>query len=87
MNDDFATHITSLESPATAAEVIVPDDAADLGYVTRGLYVGSTGSVVAVMLSGDEITLNDVQAGVIYPIRVRRVKTTGTTAAGLIGFR
>lgn len=87
MTDDFATHVTSLESPATAGETIAPDDAADLSFVTRGLYVGSTGAVTAVLLSGDEVVLNEAQAGVIYPLRVRRVKSTGTTAAGLIGLR
>lgn len=87
MTDDFATHITSLDSPATSGEAITPDDATDLSFVTRGLYIGSTGTVAVVMLSGDEVVLNDAQAGVIYPIRIRRLKATGTTAAGLIGFR
>ena len=27
------------------------------------------------------------QAGVIYPVRIKRVKATGTTAAGLIALR
>jgi hypothetical protein len=87
MADDFEHHTTSLTSPATAGEAIVPDDDADLSYFTRGLYVGSTGTIVAVMISGDEITLNDAQAGMIYPLRIRRVKATSTSAAVLIGLR
>lgn len=87
MTDEFEHHTTSLTSPAIAGETIVPDDANDLTHATRGIYVGATGSVVAVMVSGDEVTLSEAQAGVIYPLRVKRVKASGTTAAGLIGLR
>lgn len=87
MADEFENHTTSLTSPATAGETVVPSDQNDLTHCTRGLYVGATGAVVAVLVSGDEVTLNDAQAGVIYPLRIRRVKATGTTAAGLVGLR
>ncbi len=87
MADDFKNHTTSLTSPAVAGETIVPNDTADLAFCTRGLYVGATGTVVAVLISGDEIVLNEAQAGSIYPLRIRRVKATGTNAAGLIGLR
>ena len=87
MTDDFEHHTTSLTSPATAGETIVPNDGADLAHVTRGLYVGATGSVAAVLVSGDEVVFSDMQAGVLYPLRVKRLKATGTTAAGLVGLR
>ncbi|MEM9031327.1 MAG: hypothetical protein AAGB18_01680 [Pseudomonadota bacterium] len=87
MTDDFKDHSTSLTSPATAGETIVPDDANDLAHVTRGIYVGASGSIALTLVSGDEVLLNDAQSGVIYPLRVARVKATGTSAAGLIGLR
>lgn len=87
MSDEFEHHTTSLTSPAVAGETIIPNDSADLTHCTRGLYVGATGTVVAVLISGDEVVLNDVQSGSIYPLRIRRVKATGTSAAGLIGLR
>ena len=87
MADEFQNHTTSLTSPATAGETVIPHDDTDLAFCTRGLYVGASGTVVAVLISGDEITLNDAQAGVIYPLRIRRIKATGTSAAGLVGLR
>lgn len=87
MIDDFQNFASSLTTPASAGETIVPSDTTDLNFATRGVYVGMTGTVVCVLLSGDEVVLNDMQAGAIYPLRVRRVKATGTTAAGLVGLR
>lgn len=87
MSDDFEHHTTSLDSPATSGEVIVPNDTTDLPHATRGIYIGSTGSLAVVLVSGDELTLNGVQAGTIYPLRIARVRATGTTAAGLVGLR
>ena len=87
MQDEFAHTSMSLEAPAISGETIVPDDQADLSYATRGLYVGSAGDISLQTLSGDQIVLASAQAGVIYPIRIRRVNATGTTAAGLIGLR
>ena len=86
MNDVFEDHAQSLTSPVTAAETISPSDTTDLTQATRALYVGVGGELAVQMLSGDVVTLNNVQAGVLYPLRARRVMATGTTAAGLIGF-
>lgn len=87
MSDDFEHHTTSLDSPAVSGETIVPSDATDLSHATRGIYIGSTGSLSVTLVSGDEITLSEVQAGTIYPLRIARVKASGTTAAGLVGLR
>jgi len=43
MQDDFTGHTDGLTSPATAAEVISPNDTLDLAFVTRALYVGQGG--------------------------------------------
>jgi hypothetical protein len=43
--------------------------------------------LTAVLISGEEVTLRNVQAGVIYPLRVKRVSSTGTTATDLVGLR
>lgn len=87
MQDEFANTSMSLEAPAISGETIVPDDQADLAYATRGLYVGLTGDVSLQTLAGDQIVLAGAQAGTIYPIRVRRVNASGTTASGLVGLR
>ena len=84
MKDDFESYTTSLTSPARDAEAIVPNDAVDLPFVTRGIYVGSAGSLQVQMAGGQTVTFENVLAGVIYPLRVSRVMAVGTTATALI---
>lgn len=85
MQDDFEIHLAGLTSPAGSDEVIRPNDSADLTYATRALFVG--GDVVQRMISGEDVTFTDMQAGVIYPLRAVRVLDTGTTASGLVSLR
>lgn len=51
---------------------------------SRGLYVGATGSVSVIMSTGDAVTFNSLAAGVIHPISVIQVNSSGTTATGII---
>ena len=87
MADDFDGHETGLTTPAVNAVDITPSDAAPLAFATRAIYVGTTGNLRVQMVSGDIVTLNSVQAGAFYPLRVGQVMATGTTAAGLVGLR
>ena len=85
MQDAFADHAVGLTAPATHAATISPLDAVDLARATRAIYVGQTGNVRVQTTSGDIVTFANLQAGVLYPIRVARVFQTGTTAADLVG--
>ena len=85
MPDRFANHAGALNAPADIAFAITPNDAADFSDTTRAIYVGSGGSMVAVLSSGTEVTFSGLQGGSIVPIRVRRIKATGTTATALVG--
>ncbi len=85
MRDDFRSHASGLTSPAERAEAIVPSDAADLPRATRALYVGQGGDVALRFVSGDSVILANLQGGTVYPLRLRQVLATGTTAAGLVG--
>jgi len=69
---------------ATKAVAIIPDDDTDI-EVTRGLYVGGAGDLV-IMLADDEeaVTFTGVAAGVLYPLRVKRVMEA-STATDLVG--
>jgi len=74
------------------AEEITPDDNEDLERPTQGIYVGGAGNITVHMARADdadpdEITFNNVSAGTILPIWVRRVKATGTTATNLLALR
>jgi len=81
MADDFASHETSLMSPAQDASAITPSDSVALPRATRGFYVGGADD----FRRGD--TFTGVLAGAYYPLRVAQVMATGTTATALIGLR
>ena len=83
MVDTFINYTPSLESPAANLFEVAPDDAADLPFVTRGLNVSSSGTVRITTLGGDEATVY-IAAGIIFPVRVRRVFASGTTATSIV---
>ncbi|WP_209426783.1 hypothetical protein [Pararhodobacter sp. SW119] len=85
MQDDFRRHETSLTAPAERAEAIVPSDSAELPRATRAIYVGGAGDLRVRMISGEAVTFAGMQAGMSYPLRLRQVLATGTTATGLVG--
>ena len=62
---------------------VTPNDSTNLpGGVTRALLVGADGNVAVVYANGSEDTLF-LAAGIVHPISVARVKSTGTTATGV----
>ncbi|MEO0745700.1 MAG: hypothetical protein AAFU86_13465 [Pseudomonadota bacterium] len=87
MKDEFESYATGLTAPARDADPITPSDANDLTAATRAIYVGETGSLQVRMVSGQTVSFANMQAGVIYPLRVAQVMATGTTAGGLVGLR
>ena len=87
MADDFDGYETGLTTPAVNAADIIPSDAVPLAFATRAIYVGTAGNVRVQFVSGDLVTLTNVQAGAFYPVRVALVMATGTTAGGLVGLR
>lgn len=86
MIDTFRTHARTLTSPPEHAGAIVPDDGGTLGHAARAVYVGTAGDLAVRMLGGAEVTLASVPAGALLPIRVDRVRATGTTAGQILGF-
>ncbi len=85
MTDRFDKHASSLESPATGAFVITPDDNTDLPETTRAIYVGTAGDLDLRMLDGQDIIFSGIPAGMILPVRATRVRLTATTATDIIG--
>lgn len=85
MADFFANHHPGLTSPAATAQTIAPNDNTDLPTATRALYVGTTGDLHLRLTSGDDVVLANAVAGMIYPLRVVRVFSSGTTAGALVG--
>lgn len=85
MTDRFANFQPSLSGPASTGFAIVPSNDTDLPEATRALYVGSGGDLAVTMLSGAAVVLTGVAAGSLLPLRVVRVRTTGTTAGAIVG--
>lgn len=81
--DLFPKHPDDKAAPSSNAAAVTPSDSADLTYVTRELFVGGAGNVAVIMAGGQTVTLTGVLAGSVLPIRVSRVKNTGTTAANI----
>lgn len=71
------------DDSAIDAFAVVPNDSTDMAIRPRGIYVGTTGDVVATFPSGD-ITFVGVPAGTILPIRPSRIKVA-STAEDMVG--
>ena len=83
----YGTVVTIEDSNATDAIAVIPSDSADLSKgITKGLYLGGTGNVKVTLASGVVIELKGLASGVIHPISVKRVHSTGTTAVEIVGF-
>lgn len=81
-----ATHQN--DNPAREAFAITPHDTNELTAITRGIYVGVAGTVVAILADDSSaVTFVGCQAGSVLPICAKIVLSTGTTATNLIGLR
>jgi len=85
MSDPFPYTATGMSGPAVNAFAITPDDATDLTLTTRALYSGGGGDIAVIMQGGGAVTFKAVPAGVILPLRVKRIMLSGTTALDLRG--
>lgn len=87
MADEFSTHSRTRDGPYDRAAAVTPDDNADLADVASALLVGGAGNAAVVTAGGDAVTLTGLLAGHVYRVRVKRVKSTGTTATNIVALR
>ena len=66
----------------TRAVAVTPSDTVDLTN-SGFLYVGAAGDVKVDTSDGDTVTFTALAAGIVHPIRVKRVYSTGTTATNI----
>lgn len=84
--DSFSNYTDSPIAPASSCFPIVPSDTAELPRATKALYVGTGGTVVLRSLNGaEDVTFTNVPSGGILDVRIRAVRSTGTTAADMVG--
>lgn len=84
MADNFSSYQSGLNSPAAYGAAVTPDDNNDLATSSRMLWVGGAGNIALVTVRGSAVTLSNVPAGTLLPIRAARIKSTGTTATNMV---
>lgn len=84
--DKFQNSSDSLTAPAQVCFEIVPSDTLDVAQVTKAIYVGEAGDVTLRSVDGpDDVTFLNVPSGAILDVRVKAIRSTGTTAASIVG--
>lgn len=67
------------------AVAVTKSDATVYSPPLSQLWVGGAGDVAVVMVGGQTVTFTAVPAGVMLPVRVTKVKSTGTSATNIVG--
>ena len=82
--NNYSQSDIATQAPASSAFAITPGDD-EFSVVTRGVFVGGAGSVVA-QLAGDSstVTFSGVPAGAVLPIRAKKI-TAASTATNMVG--
>lgn len=77
--------MSSFSDPSRDYVAITPSDSTNIrtNMLTRGIYVGTSGALVAVRDGGETVSFVGV-AGTVIPIRCVRVNSTGTAASNLV---
>lgn len=68
--------------PADDAFVITLDTDIPM---TRGVYIGGGANLRVQMASGAIVTFTALATGVVHPLRIVRVYSSGTTATNIVG--
>lgn len=74
-------------SAAQGGFAIAPHDTNQLATYTRGICFVVAGALKVLMADGTTITFTSgaLAAGIIHPLSVKQVFSTGTTATGIFG--
>lgn len=77
-------------SPATKIVLVTATDNTDIvsGVPTRGVSFGTAGALAVKDADGNDVTIPSgaLVAGVIHPLRVLQVESTGTTATNIVAY-
>jgi len=66
-----------------SAVAVTPSDSAVIKH-TRGLWIGTTGSITITMMNGVDVPFVGINAGTLLPFQCTAVKATGTTASNIV---
>lgn len=79
----FTGQSPNLEAPIGDGVSVTPNDTDEMTYVSRCLYIGVSGNVKVVTVNNATLTFKNVPVG-FFPVRVRQVFETGTTASEIL---
>lgn len=85
MSERYQGRADDITAPVRRGFAISASNSTDLAAEIRAIYVGGAGDLAAVLSSGDEVSFVGLAGGTVLPVRVRRVKATGTSATYLLG--
>lgn len=84
MSDAFSTHADSVFSPARRLRAVTPSDSTDLtAGIAKALLIGVGGTISVIAADDTAAVTLTVEAGIL-PVRVKRVRATGTTATSIV---
>jgi hypothetical protein len=75
-------------SPAEGVFLITPSNSEELAIVTRGISFAAAGALKIITPNDETVVIpaDALAAGIIHPIRAKKVFATGTTATGIVGY-
>lgn len=86
MADRFDTQTDSLSQPARDAFAITPHDTSEIDPLPKAIFVGTGGNITLRAADGSaDVVFKNVASGQILDVRARFIRTTGTTAADIVG--
>lgn len=83
--DLYSNIAVGLNDPNIGGFAVTPSDDNELVYITRHIYVGTTGHLKVTMYDDTVLTFNNLLQGVRHEIRAKKIHSTGTTATGILG--
>lgn len=82
--DKYRYHTPGLDAPSRDFAAVTKSDGADFPAMSRAVYVGTGGDVMAVREDGMPVLFKNVSSGSILPIRCIRINAAGTTASDFV---
>jgi hypothetical protein len=82
--DPYAGQGGDMNSPSTNAVAVTPSDTVPFATACRRLWVGGTGAITFLTLSGASVTYTGVPSGSYLMVRATQVMATGTTATNIV---
>jgi hypothetical protein len=84
--DKFKSMYKNLPDPVDSAFSVTPSDTDNLPLATRGISVNGAGTVTVDLVGDGSSIAVYIGAGIILPIRAKKVYATGTDATGIVGW-